>query len=54
MAVTKKAICPCGRDLGARRVDLASEQTTHGTCPHCGKRYTIIAGKGKLRVVRGG
>ena len=47
---TKQAICTCGRNLGARRVDSDNEHVTHGTCPHCKKRYTIVAGKGQIRV----
>lgn len=49
MATTKPAICRCGKNLGSRRADV-SESVTHGTCPHCRKRYTIVAGNGKLRV----
>ena len=48
---TAQAICPCGKNLGAYRVDSDNEHVTHGICPHCRKRYTIIAGKGKIRVV---
>ena len=47
---TAQAICTCGKNLGARRVDSDNKHVTHGTCPHCKKRYTIVAGKGRIRV----
>ena len=50
---TAQAICTCGKNLGVKRIDSDNEYVTHGICPHCKKRYTIIAGKGKIRVVTG-
>ncbi|MBR2215196.1 MAG: hypothetical protein IJ849_05500 [Selenomonadaceae bacterium] len=47
---SRRALCPCGRDLGSKRIDLANEHVTRGTCPHCHKRYVIVHGKGRLTV----
>ena len=48
--VTKEAFCPCGKNLGAKRVDC-SEQINHLVCPHCHRKLTIIRGNYQLKVV---
>ena len=54
MAVTKSVNCPhCGRKLNSYTVDTASTQRTHGTCPSCGKRYTVEHGQNKIKVSKG-
>ena len=47
---SRKVTCKCGAYLGTVNVDTSTEHTTRGTCPHCKKRYTIISGKGKVKV----
>lgn len=52
--LSKSANCPhCGRKLNSYTVDTASTQRTGGTCPGCGKRYTVEYGKGKIKVTKG-
>ena len=47
---SRKATCECGASLGTFNVDKSSEFVTRGYCHHCGKRYTITYGKGKIKV----
>lgn len=55
MATVKYVDCPhCKqKKLGPYTVDSSSTQRTSGTCTHCGKRYTIEYGNGKIRVSKG-
>ena len=54
MAISKSVNCPhCGRKLNSYTVDTASTQRTSGSCPSCGKRYTVEYGKGKIKVSKG-
>ena len=54
MATTRSVNCPhCGRKLGAYPVDTPRPQRTSGTCPSCGKRYTVEYGNNKLKVSKG-
>ena len=51
---TKSANCPhCGRKFGAYPFDTPRPQRTSGTCPACGKRYTVEYGQNKLKVTKG-
>ena len=43
----------CGRKLGAYLVDTPRPQRTSGSCPSCGKRYTVEYGNNKLKVSKG-
>ena len=52
--ISKSANCPhCGRKLNSYTIDTANTQRTSGTCPSCGKRYTVEYGKGKIKVIKG-
>ena len=52
MATAKYIECPNCKEhkLGPYNVDTPSTQRTSGTCPHCGKRYTVEYGNGKIKV----
>lgn len=51
---SKSVNCPhCGRKLGAYPIDTPRHQRTGGTCPGCGKRYTVEYGQGKIKVTKG-
>ena len=47
----KYANCPnCHeRKLGPYNVSITSKSVTRGNCPHCGKRYKIEYGQGKIK-----
>ena len=51
MTLTQYTVCPHCREgrLDPYNVDTSSTQRTSGTCPKCGKRYTVEYGKGKLK-----
>lgn len=51
MATVKYTNCPhCHqRKLGPYNVSTTSKNITKGTCPHCGKRYAIEYGQGRIR-----
>ena len=54
MAEVKTASCPhCGRKLNSYTVSSSSMQRTSGTCPSCGKRYTVEHGKNQIKVSKG-
>ena len=54
MAQTKYIKCPhCKqKELGPYTVDSSSVNRTKGNCPHCGKRYVIEYGKGKIKATK--
>ena len=54
MAVSKYVNCPhCKqKKLGPYNVDTTSIQRTKGTCSHCGKRYAVEYGKGKIKATK--
>ena len=56
MATAKYIECPNCKEhkLGPYNIDTPSTQVTHGTCPHCGKRYTVEYGNGKIKATKGG
>lgn len=50
--MTKPANCPkCGRDLGARRVDIPNTQRVNAYCPSCHAKLVIMHGEGKVKVI---
>ena len=38
------------KKLGPYNADITSASRTKGTCSHCGKRYVVDYGKGKIKV----
>ena len=47
--------CPnpkCDKKLGPYNADSSSKQRTSGNCPHCGERYTVEYGQGKIKATR--
>lgn len=55
MALAKYVNCPnCKqKKLGPYNVDTTSTNRARGTCNHCGKRYLIEYGKGKIKATKG-
>lgn len=51
MAQAKYVSCPnCKqKKLGPYNVDTTSISRTRGTCSHCGKRYMVEYGQGKIK-----
>lgn len=47
-------LCPhCRqRKLGPYIVDTSNKSVTRGTCLHCGKRYRVEYGKGRIVVFK--
>ena len=54
MALAKYVNCPNCRQkkLGPYNVDTTSTNRARGTCTHCGKRYLIEYGKGKIKATK--
>lgn len=54
MALAKYVNCPnCKqKKLGPYNVDTTSTNRARGTCTHCGKRYLIEYGKGKIKATK--
>ena len=55
MAEVKYIKCPnCKqKELEPYTVSTSSKSKTSGTCPHCGKCYTIEYGQGKIKAIKG-
>ena len=47
----REAICECGHRFGNKRIDLSNEYKASGTCPHCHRDYSILFGKGRVKVI---
>ena len=47
--------CPNCRDkkLGPYNIEAPSKNVSHGTCTHCGKRYTVEYGQGRIKATKG-
>ncbi len=40
------------KKLGPYNVDTTSVSRTKGTCSHCGKRYAVEYGKGRIKATK--